>query len=226
MKRLCFVLLIVLLWPWMPLRGAAVESQSETSHALERFQAFLAENKLGTFDEETCTWWLSLPPTETHGDDGLEAIKTGLKLYEAFAGNAGQPAAEPGTMIGVNSASCEFGNWRSDARSADPDPQAEFQVFLTEKELGTFDAETGTWWYQPPQARVAQGEVVNLAYGLEWYKIYADDKGRSPQELGVEIGLSGFAYRGLEMDTGVFFSYFGLDVFRQSEILSSALNQS
>ena len=121
---------------------------------------------------------------------------TGLKLYEAYAGEKGQPVADPGTVIDVNSAYCEFGDRGFDAGSADLDPQKEFQAFLTEKELGTFDAETGTWWYQPPQARVAQGEVVNLAYGLE------------------------------EMDTGAFFSYFGLDVFRQSEILSNALNQS
>ena len=80
-------------------------------------------------------------------------------------------------------------------------------------------------WFGPSEARLDQEEVVNLAYGLEWYKIYAEDRGQSPQQLREEIGLNGFVYGDLKIETGVFLDYFDLDVYRQSEILLTILGE-
>lgn len=227
MRRFCLVLLILFLWPWMPFHGTLVESQPNMSNARAKFEAFLKKEQLGTLDVETATWWLKLPSTGSGEDNEHDAIKKGLILYEAYAEKEGVSPGELSLKIGMRSVAYIDDDWTFHHIFVQPpDPRKEFQVFLTQKQLGSFDSETGTWWFGLPQERLAQGDLVNLAYGLEWYKIYAGDKGQSPHELGVEIGLSGFVYGDLKMETGNFLNYFDFDVFKQSEILRNMLDKS
>ena len=103
--------------------------------------------------------------------------------------------------------------------------QKDFQKFLEKRELGVLD-EKGIWWFEPPATRSDRADVINLAYGLEWYKIYAERKKKSPLQLGLDIGINGFNYGKLEMKKGVFFKYQGSDVFTQSEILREQLKSA
>ena len=114
---------------------------------------------------------------------------------------------------------------QADDQTSKDGEQEAFQKFLQERQLGVLD-EAGIWWFEPPATRSDRGEVINLAYGLEWYKIYAERKKKSPLQLGLDIGINGFNYGKLEMKKGVFFKYHGSDVFTQSEILREHLGNA
>ena len=101
--------------------------------------------------------------------------------------------------------------------------QQDFRKFLQERDLGVLDEE-GIWWFEPPATRSDRDDVINLAYGLEWYKIYAERKQKSPLQLGLDIGINGFNYGKLEMKKGVFFKYQGSDIFTQAKILREQLD--
>ena len=225
MKRSCLVLLILLLSPCSPFQPTLIESQADASGMREELEAFLKAEQLGTLDVETGTWWLELPSTEPSTDDKHDAIRRTLELYEQFAEMKELSASELSLKTGINIVAYKDGDWVFRHVFERPNPQEEFQAFLMRKQLGTFDVDTGTWWFGPSEARLDQEEVVNLAYGLEWYKIYAEDRGQSPQQLREEIGLNGFVYGDLKIETGVFLDYFDLDVYRQSEILLTILGE-
>lgn len=77
----------------------------------------------------------------------------------------------------------------------------------------------GIWIFHPPSTRPKEDELGNLAYGLEWYKIYAERKGKTASQLGQDLGLRVFAYDNLKIPHDDLVIYFGVNSLQQVNIL-------
>ena len=99
----------------------------------------------------------------------------------------------------------------------EPDPIFAFNEFLAKRDLGKL--QEGIWIFHPPSTRPREDELGNLAYGLEWYKIYAERIGKTAGELGRDLGLRVFAYDSLKIPRDDLVIYFGSNSLQQVEIL-------